>query len=127
MISSNSNEFGIGLENLGNAFQISEIDFGNAIRHGNKARKIRKEKYQKEHQVKLKQKGLKEGPTLGKKLIDEIKLRRDKSKTTKVLRKYYHPKKSEEKERREEEPIRFKNQKRYNWNGITRKIKDKIN
>jgi len=112
-ISNNPHEFAIGLQAFGDSVMNAEISTGNAIRHGSKARKKRKERYEKEYQKKLKEKGLKEGPTLGRKLINEIKLRHHQRKTAKVLKKYYHPKEKQEREEKEEEPMRFKNQKRY--------------
>jgi len=80
-ISNNPLEFGIGLQAFGDSVMNAEISTGNAIRHGTKARKLRLERREKKHQKELKEKGLKEGPTLGRKLIDEIKLRHNKRKT----------------------------------------------
>lgn len=108
-ISNNPNEFGISLQALGDSVMYSEISAGNAIRHGNKGRKARKERYEKEKQEKLKARGLKEGPTLGRTIYEKVKLANNKRQVKNQLKKYYHPKPKRE-ERREEEPQRFRNQ-----------------
>lgn len=119
-ISNNPYEFGIGLQAFGDSVMNAEISTGNAIRHGNKARKARKERYNEERQRKLKERGLKEGPTLGRKLYDELKSRNTKRKIKKQIMnpKYRHilqkeeskPDQSRKNESEEIQSQRYKNQ-----------------
>ena len=109
-ISNNPNEFGISLQALGDSVMHSEIQAGNAIRHGTKGRKARKERYKKEKQADLKRRGLKEGPTLGRTIYEKVKLAHNKRRATNQLKKYYHPKPKKEREEKQEELQRYKNQ-----------------
>lgn len=110
-ISNNPYEFGIGLQALGDSIMNAEISTGDAIRHGSKARTKRIKAYKEIHEKELEKRHLREGPTLGRKLINEIKLRHNKRMTTRTLKKYYHPKQKSERSEKREEQQRFKNQK----------------
>jgi hypothetical protein len=104
--SNNSRGFGFDLQNFGDSLMLSEIGIGNSIRKENQGRKKRLEKYNEEKAEKLKSKGLQEGPTIGRKLVDKIKLAHNKRQTTNQLKKYYKPKEktSETQSRLPEEP-----------------------
>lgn len=110
-ISNDPTEFGISLQSLGDSIMQSEISTGNALRHGSKGRKKRKERYEKEHQTKLKEKGLKEGPKVGRVVLDKIKLAYNKNRTKNQLKKYYHP--SLKPSTSERESIQPEEQRRY--------------
>jgi len=74
-------------------------------------RELPKERYEKEHQTKLKEKGLKEGPKVGRVVLDKIKLAYNKNRTKNQLKKYYHP--SLKPSTSERESIQPEEQRRY--------------
>jgi len=126
-ISNNPNEFGISLQALGDSVMYSEIQGGNAIRHGRAGRKKRLEREDEKYIEKLapneRRKYLKRKPEgfqqkylhretrpTFRKIGEKIKMKYKQRKATNQLKKYYHPKQKQEREEKQEQPQRFKNQ-----------------
>lgn len=119
-ISNNPMEFGISLQALGDSIMNAEISSGNAIRHGNKARKTRVKRFKEEREARIIREGRKEGKTLKRgqhlesyydRTKKAIKQKIAQRNTTNTLKKYYHPKENKpEREERQERPQRFRHQ-----------------